>query len=76
MTTERLLLALLLGGVGVGVVVEHLAVRALLLQLGLEARSVVLLVPGGGHNPRTWRRVLPSALLWMSQHLQPEPGAG
>ncbi|MCW2865392.1 MAG: putative rane protein [Actinoallomurus sp.] len=28
-----------------------------------------ILVPGGGHNPRTWRRVLPSALLWMSQHL-------
>jgi len=35
-----------------------------------------ILVPGGGHNPRTWRRVLPSALLWMSQHLQPEPQAG
>jgi S-formylglutathione hydrolase FrmB len=31
-----------------------------------------VLVPGGGHNPRTWRRVLPSALLWLSQHLQPE----
>jgi S-formylglutathione hydrolase FrmB len=31
-----------------------------------------ILVPGGGHNPRTWRRVLPSALLWMSQHLQAE----
>ena len=28
-----------------------------------------ILVPGGGHNPRTWRRVLPSALLWMSNHL-------
>ncbi len=31
-----------------------------------------ILVPGGGHNPRTWRRVLPSALLWMSNHLQHE----
>jgi S-formylglutathione hydrolase FrmB len=31
-----------------------------------------VLVPGGGHNPRTWRRVLPSALLWLSQHLQQE----
>jgi S-formylglutathione hydrolase FrmB len=31
-----------------------------------------ILVPGGGHNPGTWRRVLPSALLWMSQHLQHE----
>jgi enterochelin esterase-like enzyme len=31
-----------------------------------------ILVRGGGHNPRTWRRVLPSALLWMSRHLQPE----
>jgi S-formylglutathione hydrolase FrmB len=31
-----------------------------------------ILVPGGGHNPRTWRRVLPSALLWMSQHLEHE----
>jgi enterochelin esterase-like enzyme len=31
-----------------------------------------ILVPGGGHNPRTWRRVLPSALLWMSRHLQAE----
>jgi S-formylglutathione hydrolase FrmB len=28
-----------------------------------------ILVPGGGHNPRTWRRVLPSALQWMSRHL-------
>jgi enterochelin esterase-like enzyme len=35
-----------------------------------------ILVPGGGHNPRTWRRVLPSALLWMSRHLQSEPGVG
>jgi S-formylglutathione hydrolase FrmB len=31
-----------------------------------------ILVPGGGHNPGTWRRVLPSALLWMSQHLKHE----
>ncbi len=31
-----------------------------------------ILVPGGGHNPRTWRRVLPSALVWLSQHLQNE----
>jgi enterochelin esterase-like enzyme len=31
-----------------------------------------ILVPGGGHNPRTWRRVLPSALQWMSRHLQHE----
>jgi enterochelin esterase-like enzyme len=31
-----------------------------------------ILVPGGGHNPRTWRRVLPTALQWVSQHLQHE----
>jgi S-formylglutathione hydrolase FrmB len=31
-----------------------------------------ILVPGGGHNPRTWRRVLPSALQWLSGHLQHE----
>jgi enterochelin esterase-like enzyme len=31
-----------------------------------------ILVPGGGHNPRTWRRVLPSALQWMSRHLRYE----
>ncbi len=31
-----------------------------------------ILVPGGGHNPRTWRRVLPSTLQWMSRHLQHE----
>jgi enterochelin esterase-like enzyme len=31
-----------------------------------------ILVHDGGHNPRTWRLVLPSALQWMSQHLQHE----
>lgn len=31
-----------------------------------------ILVKGGGHNPRTWRRILPTALMWMSQHLQHE----
>jgi enterochelin esterase-like enzyme len=31
-----------------------------------------ILVPGGGHNPRTWRRVLPDALQWMSLHLHHE----
>lgn len=28
-----------------------------------------ILVPGGGHNPHTWRRVTPLALEWMSRHL-------
>jgi enterochelin esterase-like enzyme len=31
-----------------------------------------ILIPGGGHNPHTWRRIIPSALVWMSQHLQHE----
>ncbi|MCO5971734.1 alpha/beta hydrolase [Actinoallomurus soli] len=31
-----------------------------------------ILVPGGGHNPHTWKRVTPSALQWMSAHLAHE----
>jgi S-formylglutathione hydrolase FrmB len=42
----------------------------------LAAREPLLtnkiLVAGGGHNPGTWRRVLPTALQWMSQRLQHE----
>ncbi|MCO6006071.1 alpha/beta hydrolase-fold protein [Actinoallomurus purpureus] len=31
-----------------------------------------IMVPGGGHNPHTWKRVTPSALQWMSAHLAHE----
>lgn len=34
--------------------------------------SAQIFVPGGGHNPHTWRRVLPSAIEWLGQHLQHE----
>ena len=50
--------------------------RKFLLAARAPMATDKILVPGGGHNPHTWRRVLPSALLWMSQHLQPEPEAG
>lgn len=32
--------------------------------------SAQIMVPGGGHNPHTWRRVLPSAIEWLGQHLR------
>jgi enterochelin esterase-like enzyme len=31
-----------------------------------------ILVHGGGHNPRTWRLLMPSVLQWMSRHLRHE----
>jgi enterochelin esterase-like enzyme len=34
--------------------------------------SAQIFVQGGGHNPHTWRRVLPSAIEWLGQHLQHE----
>jgi enterochelin esterase-like enzyme len=34
--------------------------------------SAQIMVQGGGHNPHTWRRVLPSAIQWLGQHLQHE----
>jgi enterochelin esterase-like enzyme len=43
--------------------------RKFLQEVRPPLTSDRIMVPGGGHNPRTWRRVLPSALLWMSRHL-------
>jgi enterochelin esterase-like enzyme len=31
-----------------------------------------ILVHGGGHNPRTWRLLMPSVLQWLSRHLRHE----
>lgn len=31
-----------------------------------------IMVTRGGHNPHTWKRVMPSALQWMSRHLMYE----
>ena len=56
---HRVELLLLLRRVGVGVLVDHLAGRAELLHLGLEAGVVVLLVagraPGRASERRRWR---------------------
>jgi S-formylglutathione hydrolase FrmB len=46
--------------------------RKFLQEVRPPMTSDRILVPGGGHNPNTWRRVLPSALRWMSAHLQHE----
>lgn len=34
--------------------------------------SQTIIVDKGGHNPHTWKRVLPGALTWMGQRLQHE----
>jgi S-formylglutathione hydrolase FrmB len=45
------------------------------LQLARTPMSTdKILVPGGGHNPHTWKRVTPLALQWMSRHLTYEGG--
>jgi enterochelin esterase-like enzyme len=49
--------------------------RKFLQQARAPMTTDKIYVQDGGHNPRTWRRVLPSALEWMSRHLQPEDGS-
>jgi enterochelin esterase-like enzyme len=49
--------------------------RKFLQQARAPMTTDKIFVQDGGHNPRTWRRILPSALQWMSRHLQPEDAA-